>query len=215
MTELNDHLKLLFARAGRLFCRGCGREVRRDTPGRDLGRADCDLTGGTGPRVLVGFRVPVPAIAWAAEAVKALLAQQGYVRTLDEEGPDSADRDPGPPAPDRRGPRSRDGGPGDGPGPRSRPGPGPSPRGRTGTPATPWRFSADLHCPDCDIAYRDPSPNSFSFNSPLGACETCRGFGRTIGIDWGLVIPDPAKSLHRGGHQAHSRATATGRVRRT
>jgi excinuclease ABC subunit A len=32
MTELNDHLKLLFARAARLFCRGCGREVRRDTP---------------------------------------------------------------------------------------------------------------------------------------------------------------------------------------
>ncbi|MEJ2698481.1 MAG: hypothetical protein P8Z70_02300 [Desulfuromonadales bacterium] len=32
MTELNDHLKLLFARAARLFCQGCGREVRRDTP---------------------------------------------------------------------------------------------------------------------------------------------------------------------------------------
>jgi excinuclease ABC subunit A len=38
----------------------------------------------------------------------------------------------------------------------------------------------------------------FSFNSPVGACESCRGFGRTIGIDYGLVIPDESKSL-RGG----------------
>ena len=38
----------------------------------------------------------------------------------------------------------------------------------------------------------------FSFNSPMGACETCRGFGRTIGIDYGLVVPDESKSL-RGG----------------
>ena len=38
----------------------------------------------------------------------------------------------------------------------------------------------------------------FSFNSPMGACDTCRGFGRTIGIDYGLVVPDEGKSL-RGG----------------
>jgi excinuclease ABC subunit A len=40
-------------------------------------------------------------------------------------------------------------------------------------------------------------PNLFSFNSPLGACETCRGFGRIIDIDLDLVIPDPA-SPQRG-----------------
>ena len=61
-----------------------------------------------------------------------------------------------------------------------------------------WRFSTDLHCADCDIHYRDPTPNLFSFNSPLGACETCRGFGRMIGIDYGLVVPDESKTL-RGG----------------
>src|SRR5207248_220503 len=43
-----------------------------------------------------------------------------------------------------------------------------------------------------------PFPSQFSFNSPLGACESCRGFGRTIGIDYGLVIPDDTRSL-RGG----------------
>ena len=55
-----------------------------------------------------------------------------------------------------------------------------------------------LHCPDCDIDYKDPSPSTFSFNSPIGACETCRGFGRSIGVDYGLVIPDAALSLRDG-----------------
>ena len=61
-----------------------------------------------------------------------------------------------------------------------------------------WRYSSELHCADCDLSYREPNPSLFSFNSPVGACETCRGFGRTIGIDYGLVIPDESKSL-RGG----------------
>jgi excinuclease ABC subunit A len=65
-------------------------------------------------------------------------------------------------------------------------------------PGEPWRFSADLHCPDCDIHYRDPQPALFSFNSPLGACDTCRGFGRVIGIDWSLVVPDESKTLLEG-----------------
>ncbi len=45
---------------------------------------------------------------------------------------------------------------------------------------------------------RDPLPSLFSFNSPLGACETCRGFGRVIGIDYGLVVPDDVKTLREG-----------------
>jgi excinuclease ABC subunit A len=68
-------------------------------------------------------------------------------------------------------------------------------------PQEDWRrepFSNQLHCPHCDFSYRDPVPNFFSFNSPLGACETCRGFGRVIDIDLDLVIPDPGKSLNDG-----------------
>ncbi|HEU4623441.1 MAG TPA: excinuclease ABC subunit UvrA [Steroidobacteraceae bacterium] len=61
-----------------------------------------------------------------------------------------------------------------------------------------WKYSNELHCPDCDLSYREPIPSLFSFNSPVGACETCRGFGRTIGIDYGLVIPDESKSLRAG-----------------
>jgi excinuclease ABC subunit A len=61
-----------------------------------------------------------------------------------------------------------------------------------------FRFSSDLHCADCDLYYSEPTPAAFSFNSPLGACETCRGFGRVIGVDFGLVIPDEGKSLKEG-----------------
>ena len=39
-------------------------------------------------------------------------------------------------------------------------------------------FSEDFHCPSCDIHYPDPVPNLFSFNNPLGACESCKGFGK-------------------------------------
>ncbi|MDO5101511.1 MAG: excinuclease ABC subunit A [Lautropia sp.] len=62
----------------------------------------------------------------------------------------------------------------------------------------PWRYSAQFACASCDIAYTAPSPSLFSFNSPLGACDTCRGFGRVIGLDLDLVIPDGHKSLADG-----------------
>jgi excinuclease ABC subunit A len=61
-----------------------------------------------------------------------------------------------------------------------------------------WKFSTGLHCPDSDIRYTDPVPSMFSFNSPVGACETCRGFGRVIGVDYGLVIPNDKLTLRAG-----------------
>ena len=89
MTELNDRLKLLMARAARLFCRGCGREVRRDTPESVWAQLGGDsAVEGTeeAPRVLICFPVPVPESLGAAQ-VREMLAQQGYVRLLREEGP--------------------------------------------------------------------------------------------------------------------------------
>ncbi|HWX23275.1 MAG TPA: excinuclease ABC subunit UvrA, partial [Candidatus Binatia bacterium] len=59
-------------------------------------------------------------------------------------------------------------------------------------------FSNRLHCADCDIEYRDPSPALFSFNNPVGACPTCRGFGRTISIDYNVALPDRSKTLAQG-----------------
>ncbi|MBA4146985.1 MAG: excinuclease ABC subunit UvrA [Verrucomicrobia bacterium] len=59
-------------------------------------------------------------------------------------------------------------------------------------------FSNRLHCAECDIDYREPVPALFSFNHPLGACPTCRGFGRVITIDYNLAIPDRSKTLAGG-----------------
>jgi excinuclease ABC subunit A len=56
-------------------------------------------------------------------------------------------------------------------------------------------YSAELSCADCGDAFRAPTPALFSFNSPLGACPTCEGFGRVIGIDAERVVPDPGRSL--------------------
>src|SRR5690606_6898661 len=71
--------------------------------------------------------------------------------------------------------------------------------GSVGT-ATPdvWRFSTGLHCPESDIRYSEPTPSMFSFNSAVGACEACRGFGRVIGVDLGLVIPNDKLTLRNG-----------------
>ncbi len=59
-------------------------------------------------------------------------------------------------------------------------------------------FSNHLHCAACDIEYREPSAALFSFNHPLGACPACKGFGRTITIDYDLAIPDRSLTLAAG-----------------
>ena len=61
-----------------------------------------------------------------------------------------------------------------------------------------WRFSTGLHCPESDARYTEPIASMFSFNSAVGACETCRGFGRVIGVDYGLVIPNDKLTLRAG-----------------
>jgi len=61
-----------------------------------------------------------------------------------------------------------------------------------------WRFSTGLHCPQSDLRYTDPIASMFSFNSAVGACEACRGFGRVVGVDYGLVIPNDKLTLRAG-----------------
>jgi len=56
-------------------------------------------------------------------------------------------------------------------------------------------FRRGLHCASCGEDFRDPTPALFAFNSPLGACPACQGFGRVIGVDLEKVIPDPALTL--------------------
>jgi len=65
----------------------------------------------------------------------------------------------------------------------------------------PWRqigFSSALRCEDCGLDLPEPEPRLFSFNSPLGACPECEGFGNVIDMDMELVVPDRSKSLKEG-----------------
>jgi len=185
MTELNDHLKLIFARGAKLSCRGCGKPVVRDTPHGIHGF----LEKNSPERISITFPVPIPK-NFSEKEVEELLQRQGYTRlhsrskTLLEVVQDRIRM----PAERARVTEALESALRFG-------------QGRVNVYSGEnqvFRFSADLHCPDCDIHYSEPSPAMFSFNSPLGACETCRGFGRVIGVDFGLVVPNESLSLQEG-----------------
>jgi excinuclease ABC subunit A len=59
-------------------------------------------------------------------------------------------------------------------------------------------FSNHRTCGRCGRSFPDPEPRLFSFNSPLGACPTCGGFGNIMDIDMELIVPDPKRSLREG-----------------
>ena len=195
MTELNDHLKLLYARAAQLYCRGCGKPVRRDnaeTVYADLHRRS---DAANDPRVVITFPVEVPANFDEIE-VRQLLEQQGYTRIHAQAGQKLEvvqDRFRLSAIERARAIDALEGALRVGHGRLSA-----HWLGEDGAETAVSRYSADLHCADCDIHYQEPTPSLFSFNSPVGACETCRGFGRVIGIDYGLVIPDESKTLAGG-----------------
>ncbi|WP_347322231.1 excinuclease ABC subunit UvrA, partial [Ralstonia pseudosolanacearum] len=201
MTELNDHLKLLFARAAQLFDRETALLVRHDTP-ETIYTELLARTREADPRLVVTFPVELPA-STTADEVTQWLSVSGYTRVQAEREVESptgkrklldvvADRFR---LQDTERVRALEaiesslkrGG------------------GRVnvyvladeGEPDI-WRFSTGLHCPESDLRYADPQPALFSFNSAYGACDACRGFGRVIGVDLGLVIPDARKTLRDG-----------------
>ena len=60
-------------------------------------------------------------------------------------------------------------------------------------------FSEKLACPNCNRSYDEPEPNSFSFNSPYGACPDCDGLGESFGFGLDLIMPDKSRSLMQEG----------------
>jgi len=210
MTELADHFKLLYARAAHLHCRCCGKPVRRDSAvsiAADL-RARAAAAGD--PRLVVCFPVTVPS-SFSEEEVTGLLAAQGYTRIQERlagvgaEGQDVLqvvqDRFRASNAEDSRLAEALEAALQRGHGRLAvyASGEGVRAEKSAGTPGEAvWRYSSGLHCADCDIHYSEATPGLFSFNSPIGACETCRGFGRVIGVDFGLVVPDESKTLAEG-----------------
>ena len=195
MTELNDHLKLLFARAGNLFDRQTALPVRHDSPETIYAELLRRAEAAGDPRLVFTFPVELPADTTDEQQAQ-WLAASGFTRVQGERIDGSrkvldvvADRLRLASAEKvrvmeaielalKRG------------------------SGRlnvfVGEGAELWRFSTGLHCPESDQRYADPQPALFSFNSAYGACDTCRGFGRVIGVDMGLVIPDERKTLRSG-----------------
>lgn len=221
MTELNDHLKLLYARGAVLFSRGSGQPVQRDTPASIFTALVQRAAQAGDPRLIITFPVVVPT-NFTDDEVRGFLEGQGYTRVHAEETRDKPMVTKQSAAKKKKAARATDEG-------MQRVlhvvqdrlrlagadqtrvmealetalhmGAGHiavhAQNGEGHTIHT-WRFSNRLHDADDDIEYYDPLPSTFSFNSPLGACEACRGFGRVIGIDFGLVIPDENKTLSEG-----------------
>jgi len=192
MTELNDHIKLLFARTADLYCGQCGKAVKRDTP-EHISRDWFDET--TPQRVMVTFQVPIPENFSAAE-VSDWLARQGYTR-VHQQSDTTIDviQDRLKTSEDNRGRfiEAIEAGLRYGQGRVSV-----HALGEDRQPVNQQTYSIALQCETCEIRFKEPTPSSFSFNSPLGACETCKGFGRVIGIDYRLAIPDIGKTLQGG-----------------
>jgi excinuclease ABC subunit A len=201
MTSVADYLRALYARAAVLHCRLCGRPVRRDTPSSIFD----ELVGAAaGKPALVTFPHRVGRKV-AAGVVREAFEKAGFRRVLEggvpvrvedarlapEGGVLSVvlDRLTIATAERQRLVDSLEA--------ALRHGEGGVAVHVEGE-GEPRRFSTALHCAACDIGYGDPSPALFSFNHPVGACETCKGFGRTMAIDPELVIPDPRRTLAGG-----------------
>ncbi|NOX20699.1 MAG: excinuclease ABC subunit UvrA [Nitrospirae bacterium] len=67
-----------------------------------------------------------------------------------------------------------------------------------GLEVRPVRFSKDRTCEECNITLAEPAPILFSFNHPIGACNSCNGFGNTLRYDESLIVPDPTLSIQDG-----------------
>lgn len=244
-TEINDYLRLLMAKIGRVFCMKCGREVRRDSP-QSMAETLAALPEGT--RLLVAF--PYKSIdGETLQQTIANLREDGFVRaiingqtvaldtcstaapgceesTVDTTQPGAAVLHVTSPSGatallpivDRLvAGRSGESRLRDSLETAFAKGHGrccafveagcdlPAAATQQGVLETidskPWRrinFSTHFACDDCGIEYPTPEPRLYSFNSPLGACPECEGFGNIVDLDMELIVPDTAKSL-RGG----------------
>ena len=200
-TEVHDHLRVLFARLGETSCLGCGRPIRADSP-QAIVRESGGWAEGEGALVLA--TVPLArGTAWQEQAGQ--LLQAGYTRVL-------VDGEVRPLEPPPRLPRGAD---------RVtvvvdrftwrrgeeqrlaesceqafRRGEGRLELALGGR--APEARSERWEGAHCGRPALRPEPALFSFNSPLGVCPACRGFGNVLTFTADLIVPDPSKSLREG-----------------
>ena len=209
LTEINDYLKLLFPRLATAFDPRTNEEIRPDTPESAAAWAIANLAG---QPIYVTFPIPVPPDTKSADLFP-FLNQQGYLRVLHD---GNVLRTDAPPPSQISNFKSQISiiqdrltltkpnhsrllealetafhlGKGH----------------ATIQAAVDLKFqtsnfksfSTTWHNPATGFTLRAPTPALFSFNSPLGACPKCRGFGRIIGIDLDKAVPDPTLSIAQG-----------------
>jgi excinuclease ABC subunit A len=212
-TEIYDYLRLLFARVGQTFCRVCGREIKKDSPESAAEEILQTLKEGTRFYVLFPVNPPQKKTALSNDALKGYLLslmQRGFSRFFRNgqtvelhkiEDYRFVDFNDTFVLVDRL--KASD-----------------SIRQRLvdsleicfheageasiiaiddgQKPSLMLKFSEKFVCKYDNTTYEEPEPQLFSFNSPVGACPTCQGFGNTIGIDMDLVIPNRLLSLEQG-----------------
>ncbi len=209
-TEIYDFLRLLFARAGRVYCGRCGGRVKKDSVDEVAAQV---LSLEPGSRWYVLFPIRGTGDQVSTETLKShlfelrakgfnRLFQQG--RTFEFSTPESlleidfrqplfalADRLAVGPASDLRQrvvdtveSCFRES--------------GEAVFESAEDPTRQIRFSEKFECKDCRVVYEEPEPRLFSFNSPFGACPRCQGFGNIMDFDMERVIPDPTLTLDQG-----------------
>ena len=207
VTEINDYLRVLWARAGKVVCPGCSETVTRETP-ESVWRQIRKLFP-AGEPVQVCYPLSFAETGAATGWWEPLLAQgfqrvafNGRTVRLDE----LRESEIGDPEPSDKVDVVVD---------RLKLGPPVRSRfieavelalGQSGG----WvvvsdregsqrhEYSSDLRCNGCDRVFPEPSPRLFSFNSPEGACPACNGFGNRLEFDEDKIIPDPELSLREG-----------------
>jgi excinuclease ABC subunit A len=200
-TEIHDYLRLLFARLGTVHCGTCGRPVTADSP-QSIARAAAEWPEGETLLVLAPIALSAR-LPWAEQAGHLMTA--GFTRILT--GDQVTALEPLPKL--ARGtkqvlvvvdrftwqPSERD---------RLvdsceqafRRGEGRLELQLGGRPRE--RRSERWECSNCGAAAMRPEPALFSFNSPLGVCPTCRGFGNVLTFTVDRIVPDPSKTLREG-----------------
>lgn len=207
-TEIYDYLRLLFARIGKTFCTVCGREIKKDSVHNAVDRVTKEADGSK-------FYILFPLLhhegRTAAQEVE-MLRQRGFFRfVVNDELIDTNETKFKPKSKseiyvlvDRFIYRAGD----------------TSSLNRLADSIQTafvegegycsifsldkkeyLNFSQHFECPVDKIRYEEPEPHLFSFNSPIGACKKCQGFGRSVGLDMDIVIPDSGKTLKEGAIQ--------------
>ena len=215
-TEIADYLRLLYAKIAQAYCLGCNRPLREHSPQTVSQQLDKLPTS---CRYLVTFPTISHRLIFQDESLSEQIQQDGFIRVIAGENTINIGDDP---LPDRPGQqqscwswlivsrparqvrndctiRSKQ--------------PFNAVRGKCYVLAEnqdspdrkidgrDWQqstFNQSLRCDDCDLDYPTAEPRLFSFNSPLGACSECEGFGSVVAIDMERVVPDTSKSLREG-----------------